>query len=489
MSTHPNINPVASFRLYLLLFAILILTIAKPCLAQEKIELKNAKELSGSMVDGQSIRQAKGDVEFAQGNVRVFCNSATQYITENRIELIGNVKIYQDTVTLFTEKATYYGDEKRAVCNGAVTLKDPNATLRSDNGVYTFNDAKAFFKGDVIIVNPEYRITSSELIYFRNTEESFATGDVVVTTDSAVISADKIDFLKRDGLTFARGSVRIESDSTIILADTATDFSNERRSVATGNVSINSINNSTIAYADRLENLEREKFTKLTSNAFLIQIENGIDTMMINSDTMLAVRSIPESYTALNNVEIIRGNFYSKCGEAKYFKEIETVSLNKLPIVWQDNLQLTGDSIYAELPGNKLQSIFAKRNSEAPNSSASFAISLSSDSAFSGRPDQISGADISIRFNDDKITGIDVTGNARSIYFMYELGRANGLNRIEGEELFIYCDDEEKVSKIKVLSDPKGEYVPERLIATVNQTLPGFELREDKPVRSKLLNK
>ncbi len=474
----------ASSCIYILfiLSAFISLT-GQSSIAQDKIELKNAKELSGRIIDGQSIREAKGDVEFFQGNVKVYCNSAIQYMATNRVELTGNVRIYQDTLTLFTDKAVYYGDERRAVCNGAVTLKDPNATLRSDNGVYTFNDAKAFFKGDVIIVNPEYRITSDELIYFRNSEESYATGNVVVTTDSAVIRADKIDFLRREGRTFARSNVRIDSDSTVIMADTATNYSNERRSVATGNVSINSINNNTVAYADRLENFERDRFTKLTSNAMLIQIEDNKDTLMINCDTMLAVRTYPESYVALSNVEIIRDNFFSKCGEAKYFKEVETISLNRQPIVWQDNLQLTGDSIYAELPGKKLQSIYAKRISGMQGSAESFAISKNDDSVYSSRFDQISGDDIVIRFDDEKISNIDVTGNARSIYFMYETGRGNGLNRIEGEELIIYFDAEEKVSKIKVISEPKGEYVPESLIQTVNRTLPGFLLRDDKPIR------
>ena len=69
-------------------------------IAQEKVELKNAEELTGKVIDGQNVREAKGNVEFIQGNVKVFCNSATQYIEANRIELRGNVRIYQDTLTL-----------------------------------------------------------------------------------------------------------------------------------------------------------------------------------------------------------------------------------------------------------------------------------------------------------------------------------------------------------------------------------------------------
>jgi lipopolysaccharide export system protein LptA len=424
--------------------------------AQEKIELKNAKELSGKIVDGQSIREAKGDVEFVQGNVKVYCNSATQFISANRVELIGNVKILQDTLSLFTEKAIYYGDEKRAVCSGGVTLKDPNATIRSDNGVYTFNDAKAFFKSDVIIVNPEYRITSDELIYFRNSEESYATGNVIVRTDSAIVWADKIDFLRREGRTFARGNVKIDSDSTLITADTATSFQNERKSVASGNVKVTSLNNNTIVFGQNLENFGRDKFTKLTGNAALIQPEENKDTLIIYCDTMLSTRSSPETYVAKSNVEIIRNEFFSKCGEAMYFKEAETISLSKDPIIWQDDLQLTADSIYAELPGRKLQKIFAKKLSTKDKSVNSFAISKNSELRYSNRFDQVSGSTIKISFNEEKITVIEVDGNSRSIYFVYDAGRANGLNRIEGENLIIYFDAEEKVSKIKVTNEPKG---------------------------------
>ena len=74
--------------------ALLILATASVVSGQEKIELKNADELSGKVIDGQNVREANGNVEFAQGNVKVYCNSATQFIDANRVELRGNVKIY-----------------------------------------------------------------------------------------------------------------------------------------------------------------------------------------------------------------------------------------------------------------------------------------------------------------------------------------------------------------------------------------------------------
>lgn len=449
--------------------------------SQDKIELKNADELSGKIIDGQSVREANGNVEFVQGNVKVYCNSATQYIDANRIELRGNVRLYQDTLTLLTSEATYFGADRKAICTGGVTLKDPNATLRADNGIYSFNDGKAVFTGDVIIINPEYRITSSELTYFRSNEDSFAKGNVIVTTDSAIIKANSIDFYKSRGETFAVGNVSIESDSTIITSDTATNYSREKKSFASGNVRIESLNNSTVIFGNSIENFEKENYTILNGNARLIQAKENEDTLYIYSDTMQAYRSKPDYYIAKNNVEIIRNEFLSKCGFGIYYKENETISLSDEPIVWQENIQMTGDSIFAELPNNQLQTIYVKKLS-FENSINSFVISTNKDEYFKDRYDQISGTDITIKFIEDKINSIEVNKNSNSIYFLYEENKANGMNKIEGEEIFIYFDETEKPSKIKVDKDPKGEYIPEQLLNSASVRLPGFNLREDKPV-------
>lgn len=397
------------------------------------------------------------------------------------------MKIYQDTLSLLTSKATYFGNDKKAICEGGVTLKDPNATIRADNGIYFFQEAKAIFKGDVIIVNEGYRITSQELTYLRNSEDSFAKGNVIVTSDSAIIKADNIDFYKTQGKTYALGNVIIESDSTIITADTSTNYSREKRSVASGNVKITSLNNNTQIFGNSIENFELKNYTILRGNTRLIQIESDSlkinrDTLLIYSDTMEAFRSLPDQYIARSNVEIIRNEFSARCIEGIYYKEKETISLSGKPIVWQDLLQMTGDSIYAELPESRLQTIFIKKI-PGDNSLTSFVISGNRDEYFADRYDQISGDEIEINFKDDRLDHIDVKDNSSSIYFLYEENKANGLNKVEGKDLYIYFGEDKKVSKIKVDTNPVGEYVPEQIISSTGLTLPGFDLRNDKPVR------
>jgi len=451
--------------------------------AQEKVELIHADSLSGSTENGVTLRIASGNVQFKQGNITVYCNSATQFIDQNKVELRGNVKIYQDTLSLFTSKGVYYGNEKRAMGENGVTLKDPNATLRANNGVYFFDNAKAEFHGDVIIINPEYKITSTHLTYLRNTEDSFAKGNVVVTTDSAVVTAENIDFYKRQFKTFAYEKVVIDSDSTLIYSDTLTHFSDKKESFANGNVKVESLNNNTVLFGNTLENYELKNYTKLAGKSKLIQIDKtNPDTLYIYSSVMEAFRVKPEYYIATDSVEIIRTNFYSKCGRGIYYKDSAKVALEKEPIVWQDNMQITGDSIYAELPGNKLQSIFVKKLS-IPNSKPSFLIS-NNDSLFADRFDQIRARDISIYIWDDKVDSIRAISNASSIYFIYESRKANGVNNSEGDNIYIYFDRvENNVSKIKIEKSVKGVYSPEAEINSVVLTLPGFLPRSDKPVR------
>ena len=473
------------FIIILFLFALFSFT--SSTFSQDKIELKYSDKLTGRMENGQTIREATGHVHLVQGRVDVYCNTAYQYIDANKVELIGDVKIYQDTLTLLTPRATYYGNEGKAICEGGVTLRDPNATLRANHGIYFFNEAKAIFDKDVIIINPTYKITSDHLTYLRNTEDSFAKGNVVVIKDSTVIAAENIDFYKRQGKTYATQNVSIDQDSSIIYCDTLTDYSNEKKSIASGNVKLNNLRNNVLVYGDYLENYENTKYTYIKGNAKLVQVEKEKDTMFIYSKTMESFRTLPEHYIATDSVDVIRNTFYSKSGYAVYSKtqdkDIDKMSFYIKPIVWNDNIQMTGDTIFADLKEKKLQIIYARKIDELKGSEFSFMIVENKDSNFTDRYDQATGKDIIIHFLEDKVNYIEVNKKANSLYYMYDNKKGNGVNISEGMNMIITFDNDQKVDKVKIEKNPKGQYVPEVKMSTVTLILPGFNLRKDKPER------
>jgi lipopolysaccharide export system protein LptA len=470
-------------REYKILSLVLFWLIPAISFPQEKVVLNNANTLTGKTINGQQVREASGNVSFTQGNIKVFCNSATQYIDANKVELHGNVKIIQDTLSLFTSNAVYLGNERQAICDGGVTLKDPNATLRSNKGTYFFNDARAEFSGDVIIVNPGYRITSRELTYMRMTEDSFGRGNVTVTTDSAIIKAELIDFYKRQGRTFARKNVSINSDSTIITSDSLTNFSTEKKSVAAGNVKIVSLNKNAVIYGNYIENYERTNYTKLIGNARLIHYQPNKDTVFVYSHIMEAFRNDPEYYVSRDSVEMIRGEFLGKCGLGIYYRTSEKASLSIDPIIWQRNIQATADSIYADLPGNRVQTIYLKYYN-----ARSFVLSRNNEPGFDDRFDQITSRDMILRFIANKINVINTYKESESIYFVFEDSLANGVNSVSGENMDIFFNKDENVSRIIVDKDVSGKYIPENMIASNNLILPGFNPRTDIPFRRITIN-
>jgi len=472
-------------------FILFFLFIPALLFPQDKIELKRSDKLTGRTEDGKSVREATGNVYIVHGRVQAYCNTAVQYLDENRIELRGDVKILQDTLSLYTSKAIYYGNDSRAFCEGGVTLKDPNATVRADGGVYFFGEAKAVFKGNVIIINPAYRITSDELTYLRGTEDSFARSNVVVTTDSAVIKAENIDFFKRSGKTFAWNKVSIQSDSSTIYSDTLTDYSFEKKSIASGNVIILNSTNRIVITGNYAENYEREKYSFIKGNSKLEQVtdlsEGEKDTLLIYSSILETYRTKPERYIAKEKVEIIRGTFLAKSDTAVFAKttddNAEQVSLFFKAIVWQDNLQLTGDSIYAGITGRKLSYVYSKKNDALSGSVNSFLLVENENTVFPDRFDQMTGRDIKIVFENDTIKFVNIIKNSQSIYFLYEEKKGNGVNVADGENMLVSFGENQKVSKIRIDKNPKGQYIPETQITSVQLTLPGFNPRKDKPVR------
>jgi hypothetical protein len=235
------------------------------------------------------------------------------------------------------------------------------------------------------------------------------------------------------------------------------------------------------------ENYDRTKYSFVKGNAKLTQVENEKDTLFIFSDVLETFRTVPERYKAKENVEIVRGTFLAKADTAVFAKtkdaNVEEMSLFPRPIIWQDNLQLTADSVYAQIVNRKLSMIYAKKLEGYPTSKNSFLLTANRDTFFVERYDQITGRDIKIKFENDTIKNVNVYKNSSSIYYVYDDLKANGVNIVDGENMYITFDNSQKVSKIRIEKNSKGQYVPEAKITTVQTRLPGFILRTDKPKR------
>jgi lipopolysaccharide export system protein LptA len=461
-----------------ILAALILLSAA--IFSQDKITLNYADSLVGKTINGEQVREAIGNVSLTHNDVKITCNRVLQYYDQNKAELFGNVRVVKDTVTITAPNGTYYGNEGKVVCPNGATLTDPKSTLTANYGVYIFSQDLANFRGNVRITdNRTYTITSDELDYYRSVQKSYCRGNVKVVSDSSVIYADNMVYEKLIGISTATGNVKIESDSTVITSKKATYYEFDKKSIAEENVVIQFLNKDATIWGNYAENYEKTNYSFIRGRAKLIQIEvkDSInDTTYIFSEKMESFRNKPEYYIATDSVRTIRNDFLSSSQIGYYFRDISgeggVISLSKDPVVWKEELQVTGDSIYAYFK-DEIDDIYVKRSA--------FALKLND--SLSERYDQISGVFMHMKFFLNEINYIQVDTNAASIYFIFDNEIPNGANRSNGEVIKLFFK-EKNVDKVNIYGKPEGTYFPENLINTSELKLLGFRIRSNKPSRN-----
>ncbi len=472
-----SINPGKLLIVFLLNF-IFIFCLSSVTRAQDKITINHADSLIGKTINGEDVREAIGNVSLTHNDVKITCGRVVQYFKENKADLYTNVHVVKDTMTITAPFGTYYGDESKVVCPNGAVLNDTKTTLKADYGIYYFNQDLAEFHGNVKITDNKYVITSDRLKYLRSVGKSYANGNVKIVTDSTTIYTDDLVYEKLIGTSTANGNVKIESDSTIINSDKATYFDFEKKSIAQDNVKINFTNKNAIIYGNYGENYEKRNYSFIKGNARLVEIETKdekVDTLFIFSQQMESFRNKPEYYVAKDSVKIIRTDFLASSEVGYYFRDISgeggVMALSKNPAVWKDNMQVTGDSIYADFK-DVLQDIYVNKSA--------FAMQFSSD--YPDRYDQISGVFMFMKFKENELDYIRVDTNAASIYFVYDQKNPNGANKSNGEIITLHFNDKQ-VTKVNIIGKPKGTFFPENLLDIPGLRLLGFRVRNDKPKR------
>lgn len=437
--------------------------------AQDNLIVIVGDSLKGMAVNGESIREVIGNVVLTQGNVKVTCDKAVQYISRNDAELIGNVIVTQDTLTIKTERGFYFGNLRKTSSNSGVTLDDKKVILSAKQGEYFFDEHRAFFKDDVKLYDTISTLTSETLTYYRNIDKAIAVG-----------------------------LVKIIDPENIIYADSLEHFRNKQKTYAFNNVQIKNNSNNIIVLGNRLEDDRYNKYTLIDSMPLMIQIDTSIvkdetgkeqitfDTLFISSKKMEVFRSDEDKFVAIDSVKIIRGLFSSINELTIYYQDSAKIVTYKKsediaqPVIWYGYSQLTGDSITIYLLENKITQLDIDGS----------AFMLTQNENFPERFDQSSSSSSKIYFSNNKVSRVEYFDNVFSIYFMYEENNPNGLIKANSKDAVIYFNDNE-VSDVKLLGNPGTEYYPENLVESNerNFLLPKFNLIESRPTKEEIYDK
>jgi lipopolysaccharide export system protein LptA len=457
-------------------FITLIIFLYSNAFSQEAEEMITVvgDSLVGRVVNGETTREVYGHVVLTQGNVIITCSKAIQYISRNDAELIGNVVVKQDSMTIETPRGFYYGDERRAESSSGVKLDDKKVILTADSGEYFFNEDKAVFRSRVTLFDTASTLTSGKLTYYKNEDRAKATRHVEIIQEDNIIDADTLQHFRKTRVTFATSNVRIENrkNNVQIFGEHLVDYAQDYFTVIDRNPLFIQVDTTVTRLPDSLVVGEDSMQVKL-------------DTLIIKSESMESWRDTINVFEARDSVRIWRSNFASLNDYAVYRKDEDKIityrntEKDMRPVLWNEQTQLTGDSIIIFLKDNQIQALEVVKNGFV----------LSPNDIYQDRYNQISGNKLIMYFAGSSVSRVEVNGNIYNVYFMYtEEQKPNGLTQSSAESAVINFKNK-KVSEVRLYGSPKSDYYPENLVGGKEKTfeLPGFNLIQGRPEKINLL--
>ncbi len=181
----------------------------------ERVKLDHSDIAIGINKDGREIRYLKNNVALRQGDMFMYCDSAT--LEDNNVIAVGNVIIQQgDTLNIFADSLSYQGDNRIADLFGDVRLENKGqkiftnqlnynlatkvasyytgATLTNDTtflvskrGYYYVKSGQAFFKDSVVVSDPDFTLRSDTLQFSTETKVVTFLGPTLINQNEAKI--------------------------------------------------------------------------------------------------------------------------------------------------------------------------------------------------------------------------------------------------------------------------------------------------------------
>ena len=454
---------------------------AEPDTADEnRIKILNTNLLSFEKREEESVKKLVGNVQIQQDSTLFFCDSAYHFETQNRLEAYNRVRVEMadsvqlrgeqleydantqvaevfeeitltdGQVTLNTDHLTYFRAERYGTYDGGGTLRDTSNVLTSKKGYYYPGEKMAYFRDSVKLVNPEYTLETDTLGY--NAETRVAT----FLAPTRIVSKDGGEIITSQGTYDTRSnSVNLTSRSTvkdsayIITADTL-DYDNAADvGIAKGNIVLEQADSTLKLLGDYgLFNRATDE-SVIYGEPMAIQVLDT-DTLYMYADTLLSVSDSLEgrSFRAYPEVFFFMNELQGKSDSLIYQYDDSIMVMYEDPIIWSNESQLTGDTIYIQMKNSQADSMWVGKNS--------FLVSREDTLGYN----QVKGKEMRAKFRENQLVRLHVIGNSESIYFSKnEAGEYDGMNQALAQEMIIYLKDNQ-ANKILFLANPEGKFYP-----------------------------
>jgi len=493
----------------LLFFIISIALLSQVVHAQQKkpVIIQNADYTDKNQTEIPDAIVFIGNVVVLHEGIKMTCNKAYYFTKENYVKLFGNVKMNQgDSLYMDSKYAEYNGNRKFAFATGDVNMRSPEMklttdtinfdrtiqqayyntygtivngqnTLKSKSGRYIATQKKYEFRTAVVLTNPQYVLKSNYLDYYTNSGHSYVFGPTTITSKDDFIYTEKGFYDTKKNLAHLLTNSYIKYGTRIIRGDSLYYNKPKNYSSATNNVKITDSVNKYVAkshYAEIYRRIQSDSVVMTKHAVAMTLVEK--DTLYTHAKLMVITGKPGERIVrGYNNARFYKVDMSGKCDSIHSNEKIGLTQLIKRPVVWNGDSQLTGDVIHI-ISDNKTQQVDSLKV-------LNNAFIIQKDTLGTGF-NQLKGKNLYGKFKDNKLSTVDLVGNAEKIYYMYDKLELFGIDKGVGSRIHMELVDN-KISSVYMYKRTESNTYPDSEFPQNVRKLRGFIWRGDEIIKTK----
>ncbi|WP_255498622.1 OstA-like protein [Dysgonomonas sp. ZJ709] len=376
-----------------------------------------------------------------------------KYNTGTKIAtILSPSTILSDSGTIYTSRGWYntVTDKSMLLNQSTVVNKEGNQYLRGDSIFYNKAEGYGEVFGNMFLQDTTKHFILRGHYGFYNERTNYA-----MATDSAFA----IDYSQGDSLYIHADTLKLITVSEMKLRETPID-STLAPSVKADSIQTDSVNTDLIKM-DSIHTDMQPAFDSISpdSTALARRLPSLPPRVPDKSDS---IKVDYREIKAYHGVRFYRSDMQGVCDSMQFNSKDSVLYLYRDPVLWNEQNQLSGDTIVVYMNDSTIDYIHVKR------------YSFSIEKKDSLNYNQLKGRSLKAFFEGKKLRRIFVEGNAESIFYPQEKdGAMIGLNWLEGSYLEIFMNDG-KMEKLKVWPTPVGKMTPLEMVASDQRRLKDF---------------
>ncbi|MCX6226892.1 MAG: hypothetical protein NTV01_19450 [Bacteroidia bacterium] len=486
--------------LKLSIVAALALSSSLACLSQEtRIVDFSADVISVDPSIGNGIKRLLGNVRMSHKNLTLTCDSA--YLDEaiNQFKGFSRVHIIKaDTLNIYAQKLDYNGETELAQLEGNVFMDNVKETLKAPRLDYNMKDETAVYYGGGQIIDSINTVESFWGYLFLKTNQFVFKENVSLTNPDNTLFTDSLRYNSKSGIMAFEGPTEVFSDTNYIACNRGYSDSKNRASSFSRNVFMqakqqnlrtdsliyNQAGNFTEAFRnvelkDTVENMiihgehlyydEIKNRFQITEDVLYI-MGGEKDSLFLHSDTLVSSREDlrkSRRIQAFPHVQFYRRDIQGRCDSLDYLVADSLIQLFNEPIIWQDNNQLTADTVGIHLGKKGIDRMDMK--------GGGYMITREDSTLYN----QIKGKKITGFFRSDQLHQVEVIGNGESLFYPKDGLQIIGQNKSLSSNIRIAFTDG-KIDRISFVTDPDSKLTPLKDLKANDLYLEGFKWLDEK---------